>query len=247
MSSFRDCPRAFQYAYVDRLPQAPTVPASKGTLVHRALELLYEREPAARLPDALREDLARAVVELAPTPEFAGLELSDADWAAFVVDADRLAQRIFLLEDPSRVNPIGLELKLESNANGVRLRGIIDRLELDEDGGLVVTDYKTGSVPGERYEASKLQGVHFYSLLCETMLGARPARVQLLYLSKPEAIIATPTQQTVRGAQMKVSAVWSAVQRACERDDFRPNPGRLCDWCSYRSICPAFANQEVPA
>ena len=229
------------------MPQAPTVPASKGTLVHRALELLYEREPGERLPDALHEDLDRAVKELASTSDFAGIELSESDWAAFVADADRLAQRIFLLEEPSTIHPIGLELKLESNAKGVRLRGIIDRLELDDDGGLVVTDYKTGSVPGERYEASKLQGMHFYSLLCETMLGKRPSRIQLLYLSKPEAIIATPSQQTIRGAQMKVSAVWSAVERACANDDFRPNPGRLCDWCSYRSICPVFANEGAPA
>lgn len=247
VSSFRDCPRAFQYAYVERLPQAPTVPASKGTLVHRALELLYERVPDERVPDALVSDVDRAAEELAPLPEFAGLELSTDDWGAFLADAHRLAQRIFELEDPRVIHPIGLELKLESNANGVRLRGIIDRLELDADGGLIVTDYKSGSVPRQQYEASKLQGVHFYSLLCETMLGKRPSRVQLLYLSKPEAIIATPSPQTVRGAQMKVSAVWSAVERACANDDFRPNPGRLCDWCSYRSLCPAFNTLEASA
>jgi len=72
------------------------------------------------------------------------------------------------------------------------VRGIIDRLELDDDGEFVVTDYKTGSVPSEFWEAKSLAGVHIYALLCERMLGRRPARVQLFYLSKPEAIIATP-------------------------------------------------------
>ena len=34
-----------------------------------------------------------------------------------------------------------------------------------------------------------MAGVHVYSLLCERMFGRRPARVQLLYLSKPEKIV----------------------------------------------------------
>ena len=38
--------------------------------------------------------------------------------------------------------------------------GIIDRLELDADGGLIVTDYKTGKVPSESQEMARLGGVH---------------------------------------------------------------------------------------
>ena len=81
----------------------------------------------------------------------------------------------------------------------MRVRGIIDRLEIDGDGELVVTDYKTGRVPSERFEAKSLGGVHMYAALCEQTFGRRPARVQLLYLSKPEAIIATPTEQSCSG------------------------------------------------
>ena len=73
------------------------------------------------------------------------------------------------------MNPIGLELKLEARLGDLRVRGIIDRLDLDADGELVVTDYKTGSVPGERYEGKSLAGVHIYAMLCEQMLGRRPA------------------------------------------------------------------------
>jgi hypothetical protein len=31
-----------------------------------------------------------------------------------------------------------------------------------------------------------------------------------------------------------------AIERACEREDFRPNPGRLCDWCGFKAYCPSF-------
>ena len=122
----------------------------------------------------------------------------------------------------------------------MHLRGIIDRLELDADGELVVTDYKTGKAPGERQEQQRLAGVAFYSLLCERLFGKRPARVQLLYLADPVAIISVPTDRSTRGVERKLAAIWMAIERACEREDFRPNPGRLCDWCGFKAYCPSF-------
>ena len=155
--------------------------------------------------------------------------------------------RYFDLEDPTQVNPIGLELKLEARLGDLRVRGIIDRLDLDPDGELVVTDYKTGSVPGERYEGKSLAGVHIYAMLCEQMLGRRPVRVQLYYLSKPEAIIAVPSEQTVKGVTMRTNALWSAIAGACARDDFRPSTGPLCDYCTFKPYCPAHGGDPVEA
>jgi len=240
MGAFTSCPLAFRFSYVQRLPEPPSAPASKGTLVHRALERLLDRPAEERTVDAALADLELATAELASHPEFAGLDLSDAERERFHADAAALVRRYFELEDPRTVRPIGLELKLSATLDKVTIRGVIDRLELDDDGELVVTDYKTGSAPSERWEQRSLAGVHVYSLLCEQMLGRRPARVQLLYLSTPEAIVATPTDGSIRGVAMKSGAVMDAVRRACATDDFRPSRGPLCDWCSFRTWCPAW-------
>jgi len=239
ISSFKECPLAFRFSYLDRLPEPPSAAASKGTLVHRALELLMCRPASDRTVDAALADLDRARAELADDPEFALLDLDDDGWAAFHGDAESLVRRYFDLEDPTTIHPIGLELKLQADLGSVRIRGIIDRLELDADGELVVTDYKTGRVPSEFFESKSLGGVHIYALLCQHMLGRRPARVQLLYLSKPEAIIATPTEQTCRGVERRTTALWTAIEQACEREDFRARPSRLCDFCSFQPYCPA--------
>src|SRR3546814_14174687 len=114
---------------------------------------------------------------------------------------------------------MGIELKLEAEVGGVRLRGIIDRLELDADGELVVTDYKTGRAPGERQEQQRLAGVAFYSLLCERLFGRRPAKVQLLYLADPLAIISVPTDRSTRSVARKLAAVWAGVARGGGRED----------------------------
>lgn len=240
VSSFTDCALAFRFSAIDRLPQPPAVWSTRGTLVHTALELLHELPPAERTPEAGQTCLENAAAGLADDPDYTGLSLDDEAAAKFFADAEDLVRRYFQLEDPRAVKAIGLELSLDVEIDGIRVRGIIDRLELDDDGELVVTDYKTGAVPSVQNERKRLSGVHLYSLLCEELLGRRPKRVQLLYLSQPVAIITEPTDQTTRATRQILRAIWQAVERACEREDFRPRTSHLCNYCAYQAYCPAF-------
>jgi putative RecB family exonuclease len=248
VSSFKDCALAFRFSAIDKLPEAPSVPAVKGTAVHRALELLLGGEPGSRTRERGSECLRQALAEIREEPEWGELALEASEAEAFDRDASVMLERYFAIEDPRRVEPLGLELALESEIGGVTVRGIIDRLERDPDGRLVVTDYKTGRTPGRAQEQSRLGGVHFYAYLCHRHYGELPARVQLMYLgSEPQIISTEPTEQSIRGLETKVGAIWSAVERACERDDFRPKTSALCNWCSFQQYCPAFGGDPDEA
>jgi putative RecB family exonuclease len=240
MAAFRDCALAFRFSAIDRIPEPPSTFTLKGTIVHRALEHLFLRAPAGRrsvaaalafLDDAWHEaDAAGHLGALGLEPE--GEERLRAECEALV-------RRYFELEDPDEVVAVGVELTLEAPFDGVVLRGILDRLDV-EDGRFVVTDYKTGRVPSAASEQARLGGVHFYAYLCERVLGERPARVQLLYLAEPVAISTAPTEQSTRALARRAAAVWAAVERACRFEDFRPRPSALCRFCSYQAWCPAF-------
>jgi putative RecB family exonuclease len=248
VSSFKDCALAFRFSAIDHLPEAPSLDAVKGTLVHRALELLmWEEEPGRRTPEIAMAKLAKATEELGTDAEYAGLGLGADAEAAFVADAGALVRNYFELEDPNAVRVIGTELMLSVQIGALSLRGIIDRLEVDGNGGLVITDYKTGRAPAPAYEQSRFGGLHFYAYLCEKVVGIRPVRVQLLHLREPLAISTIPSEQSVRGLWQRASAVWEAVERACERDDFRPNPGPLCNFCAFHAYCPAWGGDPGAA
>ena len=135
---------------------------------------------------------------------------------------------------------------LEASVGSLTLRGIIDRLELDDDGGLVVTDYKTGAVPRVSLRAEPARRRPLLRL--PVRAGARPAAgaIQLLYLSRAGGHRGRAVRPVdPRASSSAPSAIWTAVERACEREDFRPRPSRLCDWCSFQAYCPAFGGDPA--
>ncbi|MGZ4761011.1 MAG: RecB family exonuclease [Ilumatobacteraceae bacterium] len=240
VEAFTSCPMAFRFASIERLPESPSPHTTKGSLVHRVLELLFTHATALRTIETARACFDRAIDEYAVDPEFTLLSLDDAQAEAFVADAWSLVEAYFRMEDPATIREIGLELRLEAQVGSLALRGIIDRLELDSEGGLVVTDYKTGRAPGLKYEQGRLAGVHFYSFLCEEVLGQRPSAIRLMYLRTGETITALPSAQSVRFITTRTTAVWKAVERACTTGTFLPRQGPLCASCSFQQWCPAF-------
>ncbi len=95
-------------------------------------------------------------------------------------------------------------------------------------------------LPGLKYEQGRLAGVHFYSFLCEEVLGRRPSAIRLMYLRTGETITALPSAQSVKFITTRTTAVWKAVERACTTGTFLPRQGPLCTSCSFQQWCPAF-------
>jgi len=248
VESFLSCPLAFRFASIQRLPDPPTQATTKGSLVHRALELLFLLAPVERTPRALDHCVADAIAEYRVHPDFTELRLDDETAQRFFAECRELAANYMTLEDPRRVRAIGLELMLSAPVSqGLMLRGIIDRLELDDDGQLVVVDYKTGRAPHPNYERKSLSGVQFYAFLCESVFGRIPAAVRLMYLKSGEVITAVPSSQSTRYMTTRTNAVWKAVATACERDDFRPKPSTLCNYCAYQRWCPEYGGDPARA
>ena len=150
-----------------------------------------------------------------------------------------------LVEDPTRLEPLDRELDMTEGIGEITIRGILDRMEEEPD-GLVITDYKTGKAPPERYALPAFFALKIYALLIRKRIGRTPVRLKLMYLNGPTVYEIPVNDAQLNATQRKLEALWDAINRAITRDDFPPRPGRLCDWCQYRDICPAFA-EEVAA
>lgn len=249
-ADFKTCPLLYRFRSIDRLPERPTVEQARGTLVHAVLERLFDLPAAARTPQSAGDLVApqwdRLVTE---QPELGTLfDAGDAAGVAeFLRSATALLQGYFAVEDPRRLEPAEREALISAVVDEeLLIRGYLDRLDVAPDGALRVVDYKTGGAPREAFEARALFQLKFYALVLWRTRGVVPRVLRLLYLKDAEVCDYTPDEDELRRFERTVVALWQAIEQATVRQDFRPRPSRLCDWCSHQALCPSFGGTPPP-
>ena len=252
-ADFMTCPLLFRFRTVDRLPETFSVDAVRGTLVHKVLEDLYSLPAADRTPETARAMLVptwEAFVADDPTL----LHMFDAAEAAhepgfleWLRSAEVVLDRYFTLEDPRRLEPAERELYVEALLDSkLLLRGFVDRIDVAPDGAIRISDYKTGSAPGVDYEAKALFQMKFYALVIWRMRGVIPRQLQLIYLGNGEIVRYEPDEDDLLATERKVNALWEAIRLADEVQEWQPNRSRACDWCSFKTVCPAWGGTPRP-
>jgi putative RecB family exonuclease len=213
------------------------------------LERLFDRPAAGRTPEA-----AHSLVQpqwarlLEAEPELATLFSDDDEGrATWLAEVATMLDRYFTLEDPRRIEPAHRELCVEVElSSGLRLRGYIDRLDVAPDGEMRIVDYKTGGAPPAEFEARALFQMKFYALTLWRAQGRVPKLLQLIYLGNGEIVSYEPDEADLLATERKIGALWQAIERAKVNRDWRPRPGRICDWCAHQAICPAFGGTPPP-
>ncbi len=244
---FKQCPLKYRLRAIDKIPEAPSRAAVRGTLVHAVLEALFA------LP-ARERDLAHAAALIAPSwtavlesrPETVELITSE-ELDGFLGEANDLLQVYFRLEDPSAFEPDSCETFVETElADGTPLRGIVDRIDRSPDGALHVIDYKTGRAPSPERENRALFQLKFYALVLMRTLGAPPAELRLMYLTDGQVLSYEPDAEELARFERIVSALWTAIDTAARTGDFPPSRSWLCGYCEYKPLCPEFGGTPPP-
>lgn len=242
-SSFQDCPLQFRFASIQSLPQPPGFHAVKGNVVHRALELLLRMAAPERTRESAREAMSASRLEYEPKYDFVGLELDDAAARAFWSDCERLVDAYFDLEDPTALHDVELELWVEAPLGKFQVRGYVDRLERSPEGGLVITDYKTGKAPRENDVGSKMRQLEMYAYMVRALRGELPAKMRLMYLKDGVVLEQQPTEASIKFLEKRTIALYEAIERACTTGSFPPRRSGLCNFCNFKQWCPEFGGQ----
>src|SRR6516225_4274006 len=118
--------------------------------------------------------------------------------------------------------------------------------DAERGGEMRIVDYKTGGSPPEEFEARALFQMRFYALTIWRAQGQVPKLLQLIYLGNGEIVRYEPDEAGLLATERKIEALWQAIERATVNRDWRPRPGRICDWCAHQAICPAFGGTPPP-
>src|SRR5918999_4779493 len=240
-SDFKNCPQLFKFRAIDKVDEPVSHAAARGSIVHAVLERLFAEAPERRTPERARELLLEAWADDERDDGTRPSEIHEQDEDAWLHACARLLDNYFKLEDPSALTAERLEWRVEHDIADMQLRGIIDRLEIDEHGRWTLTDYKTGRVPGEAREQVAFFGLRFYALMCWRAFGVLPKSIRLVYLSDPAVLTLNPHERMLVAFERQMRALARAIRRAVDRDDWRPRPSPFCMSCPHQSRCPAWA------
>ena len=216
------------------LPAAERSIEATKTLVGQAwlrLATADEAAAASLLADANLDPTAKSAEQYAET---------------MVLRVEPLLETYFSLEDPSRLEPHAREVAISVEiSEGFSIRGFIDRVDKAPAGQIRIVDYKTGRAPRAGYESKPMFQMRFYALAWWRLTGEIPAMLQLLYLGSNEALRYEPDEQDLLNTEQKILSIRARIQSAVH-EGFIPTPSKLCSWCSYQQLCPAYGGTSPP-
>jgi RecB family exonuclease len=158
-------------------------------------------------------------------------------------EARRLAAREALARfwadqqaDPAR--PAAIEQEFGVSVGRERVRGRYDRVDIDDDGRVTITDYKSSDVrdpatAGRRARES-LQ-LSLYALAYEAQHGRLPDELALHFLESGVVGRVPPSRKRLEKAAEAVAEVGEGIRAG--RFGAAPSAMR-CGFCPFREICP---------
>ncbi|MBG6121595.1 RecB family exonuclease [Corynebacterium aquatimens] len=238
-NDYMQCPLKYRLRAVDRIPEPKTLAQVTGTLVHAVLEEMHGWPREERTYPA-------AVKRLKPT--WAAMCESDPtnaepveDEYALLVSARDLLRGYFHMENPCGFDSHEQEMYVDAVLpNGVPVRGFIDRVDIAPTGEVRVVDYKTGKKPHPRYASEAQFQMRFYALVYWRLFGVIPTQLRLMYLKVIDSLFLAPSREELEYFERDLGDLWSKVEADGRSGRFRPTPSRLCDWCSFKPLCPVY-------
>lgn len=244
-NDFVSCPLKFRFRTVDKLPEPPSPAAFRGTLVHAVLELLFD-EPADRRTHEVAVSKVPALYEelAAKNPDVPLMYPTEADVQKLRKEASALLGAYFGLELPGRLEPAEREKFVSAELdNGLVLRGFIDRVDVAPGGEVRLVDYKTGKQPKPQYGREAEFQMRFYAVLQFRATGHLVHTLQLMYLGGGGSIKAyRPTPSDIERTEEEILAIWNDITAMALSGNWRARRSPLCNWCHFKSICPAWGN-----
>jgi CRISPR/Cas system-associated exonuclease Cas4 (RecB family) len=131
--------------------------------------------------------------------------------------------------------PLAAELSFEIAVGGDKLRGVIDRIDEQED-GLIIVDFKSGARKLSQSEIARDLQLTVYAFAAQQLYGRPTARVAQYYLRDGTYL------RSLRGpddfAYLIADLLPHARRVLCE-EQYPLRLGYWCNWCDFRELCKA--------
>lgn len=234
LSSYESCPYQFYFKYFLEIPGKVSSSQSFGLSIHNTLREFYERvirsksgfEGFEKMPDL--EDLFEIYRRKWKSDGYESRAQENQRFRAGKKYLSDYYENIFSEKD----YPLELEYRFRSFLGDIRLKGVVDRIDRVE-GGVRIIDYKTGRAPRDGKKMKNDLQVPVYIMGIEQAMAEKVKAAEYIYLEEGKRIEVPISPETRKRALAKVKDDLERLRKL----RFSPNPGMLCKFCDYRTIC----------
>ena len=248
IETFEQCPHKYRLRYLENIrTDSEGIEAFVGKRVHEALEKLYRDLKMAKL--ATLDDL---------------LSFYESEWEKnwhgkvnivregitpghyFALGKQCLTDYYKRFHPFNQGKTLGLEerieMKLKDGDKHVSVQGYIDRLAwVPETETYEIHDYKTGGSVPTQEDADQDRQLALYQLgIMQRWPDAKRFKLVWHYLAADKDLVSSRTQADLAVLEREVIDVIHRIEEETKLGRWDVRVSRLCDWCEYKSICPAW-------
>lgn len=232
VKTFKDCKAKFHFCYIERLPRKDWDFHVFGKFLHEVLEVFH-----------------RKIIQGSDAPYHVLMTecfgLASANWKDKITPEQKKESSVILggylkqISEQKKAGTLPTILAVEKDFyinidDTVLLNGFIDRTQLDSDGTLHVSDYKT--TKNKKYlKNDYFQLLTYAYVMCLEDPKIEKVRTSYILLRHNfETIVKDFTRDEI----MKIEQTFLDYARNIKEEKlFRANPTPLCNFCDYLNIC----------
>ena len=245
LGAFQQCKYKYKLQYIDKvkIDVPDTVETFMGKLVHEVLEKLYKDLQFQKMNS--KEELLVMFEKIWKEKWSDSIVIVKQEYTQ---DNYKEMGKKFIVDYYDHYKPfnhlktLGLETEDRlalSDGNQYHIR--IDRLACDKEGNYYVCDYKTNNKLKAQGELDEDRQLAMYSLwVKKNFKDCKNVKLVWYFLAFDKELVSERSDEQLTHLKKETEELIKEIETCVT---FPKEVSSLCDWCKYKSICPAWKHE----